>query len=92
MAHIAGSVTNTSQRLWRTPTVIAWFLAEDGRVLDMTSAAFGTSDVQLRASVLRPGQPGPFDVSVSWTGEQTALARQVKTVKALVSVREEDLP
>jgi hypothetical protein len=92
VAHIAGTTTNTSPRLWKHPTIIAWFLDGNGRVLDITHGAFGTTDVHLGAMVLRPGQPAPFDVTSTWIGDRTSLAKQVKTVKALAFVREEDVP
>jgi hypothetical protein len=82
---------------------MAWFLTESGEVGDVAQGVFGTTDVQLGARVLRPGQAGAFDVAAATCPTATTpmvgqcpaynpLFAGIRSMKVLAFVKEEDLP
>ena len=88
-ARASGAVTNTGSSAIEGLTVVAWFLSEQGEVVDVTATsrccpsplANGVS-----ASTLQPGQRAEFDVG-SFPSSINAWVGSARSVKALAFAR-----
>jgi hypothetical protein len=84
-------VANDTQQLFRDAYAVVWFLDGEGKVVDVVQGQLGVQDVDLRAKVLRPGQPANFKLESTNDGRVPEVAH-IKSVKVLAFAREVPLP